>query len=69
MIVTAPARAGGRLFALAENGVALTLDLEVLVRERCALLAEVWRTTPIVIDGGRLAARPPPPGHACLRPD
>jgi hypothetical protein len=60
------AAAHGRLHALSELGDALSWDLEMLDRDYCALLREIWREVPAVWELGRALEREPPPEHRCF---
>jgi len=60
-------RDGGRhILEVGTNlGAIHTIDLNVIVGERCAVLRAVWQAAPIAWEHGRIEPRPPPPDHPC----
>jgi hypothetical protein len=42
-----------------------TFDLSPLVADRCAVLREVWATSPVSWERGQAVPRPPPNDHPC----
>jgi eukaryotic-like serine/threonine-protein kinase len=55
------------LSAASELGDHLRWELADLERPYCELLADLWARVPVVWEGGRPVARPPPSAHACAR--
>ncbi len=55
------------LTAGTELGDRETLDLDVLYRDHCDVLREVWDEVPVVWESGRVVRRAPPGDHACVR--
>ena len=53
------------LHVATELGDTEELDLDVLYRDYCAVLGEVWDDVPVVWESGRPVLRPPPPDHRC----
>jgi WD40 repeat protein/serine/threonine protein kinase len=58
---------GERLHAVTELGDHLTLDLGIFRRRYCDLAREIWRSVPVVWEGGLPVLRDPPARHRCLR--
>jgi hypothetical protein len=54
------------LYAVTELGDREAVDLDVLVREYCALMREVWKDVPVVWSEGRAVPAAPPERHPCL---
>ena len=53
------------LHAATELGRYMSWDLDMLYRDYCALLTDVWKDTPLVWRNGRPHAEAPPDGHRC----
>ncbi|MBW2537677.1 MAG: protein kinase, partial [Deltaproteobacteria bacterium] len=56
---------GSTLYAASDLGDSVVVSLDVLVRDRCELLREVWKTVPVVWKDGRAVVEPPPKDHEC----
>jgi WD40 repeat protein len=53
------------LHAVTELGDLQAVDLDVLVRDYCTLMREVWKEVPVVWSEGRAVPAEPPAGHRC----
>ena len=56
-----------RIVAATELGDVEVVDLEILSRDYCALLGEVWDEVPTEWEEGRSVVAAPPAGHRCRR--
>lgn len=57
---------GHTLYAVTELGDREVVDLDVLVRDYCDLMREVWKEVPVVWVDGRAVLGPSPEHHPCL---
>ncbi len=58
-----------KLYAATDLGSFAVWNLGAFYQDYCQLLADVWKSVPVVWDNGQLVARTPPPHHLCYRQD
>jgi WD40 repeat protein len=57
----------GKLYAATELGDHVVWDLSLLEMPYCDVLRQVWKSVPVLWEGGSPVLRPPPSDHGCSR--
>jgi len=56
-----------KLYVATDSGDFRVIDLSNFYRNKCELLRDIWRTTPVVWAAGKAVSAPVPKNHHCFQ--